>query len=261
MTTFFSALVLIGAGVLGPAIPADNIFNARAETPIIEEAITDFQDICLTFMLHESAVSKAEDLKHFNSMIEASGYKKRQFSDIEHTATIMGVYGNSFIRPYTKANESYNLLLRWRQPIEHTQYMRYTASEREVIREMPYGKNNGLSCGLSIQLPIGTEFSKVESEILNYDKDWQSPAIRTDKEYEMFAVFRDLQPIQYVRSQNVDFEESNFIIRVIFDDPASAPKTTKTGAPNPYFDESSNPTLSFVMTRPLQEILGGANVR
>ena len=247
MTTMISYLVLLGAEVFTPAIPIDNIFNARAETPMIEEAIADFQDTCLTFMLHESAVSKLEDLKHFDSMIETSGYEKRQFTNNEQTEASMGVYGNSFIRPYTKANESYDLILRWRQPIEHFRISHYSEDERDAILKMPYGKYNGLACILSVKLPKAIEFSNIESEILNYDKDWQSPP-KTN--FSIFSVFKELQPIPHVRHQNVDFEENSFVFRIVFNDPASAPRTTKTGEPNPYFDASSNPTLTFVMTRP-----------
>ena len=247
-----SYLVLLGAEVFTTVSPIDNIFKARAETPVIEEAIADFQDTCLTFMLHESAVSKFEDLKHFDSMIETSGYEKRQFTNNEQAAASMGVYGNSFIRPYTKANESYDLILRWRQPVEHFTIGRYSEDERDAILKMPYGKYNGLACILSVKLPKATKFSNIESEILNYDKDWKNPP-KTN--FSSFAIFKELQPIQYIRHQNVNFEENNFVFRIIFNDPASAPRTTKTGEPNPYFDDSSNPTLTFVMTRPIKQIL------
>ena len=74
MSKIILAIVFIGAGSLQPAIPVDNIFKARAETPVIAEAITEFQDHCLTFMLHKSAVSWLEDVKHFDGIIDCLLY-------------------------------------------------------------------------------------------------------------------------------------------------------------------------------------------
>jgi len=68
------AFIIFGASATLPMNPADNIFKARAETPILEQAISDFQEICLTFMLHESEVSKSEDVKHFTAMNAERGY-------------------------------------------------------------------------------------------------------------------------------------------------------------------------------------------
>jgi len=84
-------LYLFNAGASLPVNPVGNIFKARAKTPIIAQAITDFQDICLTFALHESEVSIQDDMKHFTSMINHAGYEKRDLTQTEQAASIMSL--------------------------------------------------------------------------------------------------------------------------------------------------------------------------
>jgi len=251
MSAIGSILVLMGGTALGTANPPDNIFKARVKTPIIEQAINDFQDICVTFMLHESDVSRSEDLEHFNSIIEASVYKTREKTTNEDTAETMGVYGRSDFSRYTHAQNNIDLTLRWRRQNRPLNFSRFSQVEREAIRNMPYGKNIGLSCSLSVELPKATKFSDIESEILNYDKDWQSPP---PIDHGRFTDWVQLQPIEYYRFQSVKFEQNNFVFRVYFKDPDSAPKTTKKGEPNRWYDEDSYPMLHFVMERPFEEI-------
>ena len=224
MSKIILAMIFMGAGSLQPAMPVDNIFKARAETPVIAEAITEFQDHCLTFMLHKSAVSWLEDVKHFDGIIEASGYTKRRLTSVESDWNRNLGFTGGLYAPFSKANKNFDLRLKWQGP--------------ESLSAL--GKSNGLECRLRVLLPEGTEFETIETEILAFDEDWQK--LQNPLAQGAFSSFADLEPEKTGYFQSVDFEQSRFVFNINFEDPFTEPDVLPW---HPYLITKDTPSLTF----------------
>jgi len=243
------AILFMGAGTIEPVKPTDNIFKARAKIPIIGQAITEFQDICLTFMLHESAVSKSEDVKHFDAIIKASGYES-VYLDPHAEGRNMGLWGRSFFESYKKENGDVRLGLRWRQPYDHFYINSFSEREREAVLNTPYGKFNGLSCSVSVQLPKHIDLSNIKAEILDHDEDWETPPKAEISTRGISSMFPTVRLILSSYHQDVYFEESSFTFKIDFIDPSTMPKTTDSKNPIEFLERYPTPVLTLSMKRP-----------
>jgi len=70
-------------------IVSDNIFNADLSHPVIAKAVTEFENVCLPFIVHETELTPEQDREVFKSSMVEAGYvfegekKWQQISPLE----------------------------------------------------------------------------------------------------------------------------------------------------------------------------------